>query len=98
MGVRKAAAAAVGAFGLILAASLGSTPAARADGSGWLTVTCTPAADLQIDGKDVGMTPVTRYPVSADHHDLVFTIAGQRPHKMGIRVAEGEEKQLNVNF
>jgi hypothetical protein len=87
-----------GAWGLVLAICCWAPAPALADGTGWLTVTATPPADLKIDGNDVGMTPVTHYQLSAQHHDLVFTVPGKRPRKMGVLITEGQESTLDVNL
>jgi hypothetical protein len=86
------------AFGLLSAVCLSASAPARADGVGWLTVTCDPAADVTIDGADAGMTPITHFQLSAASHRLVFTVPGKRPRQMKIVIADGEEKKLDVNM
>ena len=89
-----------GAVGLLagLAVCFAAPSPASAGAVGWLTVKCTPTAGLTIDGTDVGMTPVTHYELSADHHDLVFTVAGKRPRRMRVVVNENLETSLDINM
>jgi hypothetical protein len=88
----------LGTIGLLAAACLWASSPARADAVGWLTVTSDPPAALRIDGNDVGTTPITHYQLSAAHHDLVFTVPGKHPRKMGVMITEGQEQTLSVNL
>jgi hypothetical protein len=74
----------------------GPPAAGKAVKSGWLEVNCRPWADVTLDGKALGTTPIIRRRVAAGPHKVVLTNgeAGYR-EEFAIKVAPGQTARVN---
>lgn len=68
--------------------------------TGFLTVTAEPAAKLEVDGKDTGLTtPVTKLALKAGKHKVTLTsLDGKTKRTLGVTITAGEEKRLQVSL
>jgi hypothetical protein len=64
--------------------------------SGWLRINCRPWADVALDGKPIGTTPINRLRVPAGAHEVILTNpeAGYR-EKFDVKVAPGRTAHVN---
>lgn len=74
-------------------------PVAQAE-VGYLTLETDPKATLYLDGETTGRpTPVTKLPLSVGKHKLrLVTLDGKIERTLGVQIARGEEKHVNVNL
>jgi hypothetical protein len=84
------------AWGLV-GMALVAAGAARADDSGFLTVTSTPPAHLFIDGVDTkATTPLAHHPLAAGKHKLMLVTEAGAKRTLGVVITAGQEKRVNV--
>jgi len=73
-------------------------PAPAREPEGALLVLVTPWADVSIDGRPVGQTPLTRIPLAAGSHDVVLTHPDYVPLSRRVTVRAGETLRLVVDL
>jgi serine/threonine protein kinase len=78
-------------------AAVAPEPAAgKAAPSGWLQVNCRPWAEVALDGKPIGTTPINKLRVAAGPHKLLLTNA-EAGYREEIAVKVGPGRTVNVN-
>jgi serine/threonine-protein kinase len=73
-------------------------PAPRAEEPGWLLVVVTPWAEVTVDGKPAGQTPLTRIPVLPGAHSVVLSHPDFLPYPRRVTLRAGEALKLVVNL
>jgi len=66
---------------------------------GWITIVSTPSgASVSLDGKTVGVTPITGTEVSAGSHSLRITKEGYEPYEKSVTVSSGEQSAVDATL
>jgi len=66
---------------------------------GWITIISTPSgASVSLDGKTVGITPVTGTEVGAGSHSLRITKDGYEPYEKSVTVSSGEQSAVDATL
>jgi hypothetical protein len=67
--------------------------------TGFLNVTSDPIANLSVDGKDYGKTPVTKIELPVGSHQLsLVSLDGKLQRKIGVKIAKGETTRIKINL
>jgi hypothetical protein len=88
------------------ATTLAAVPATTAAASptpapvteGWLQVVAAPWADVTIDGRSAGQTPLARIALPAGLHTVMLTHPQYQPYIRRITVEAGQVARLRVDF
>lgn len=67
-------------------------------GTGFLNITARPAADVLVDGRSVGETPIVLLPLTAGRHRLELRREGAPTHRASIGIQAGETTALRHDF
>ena len=91
------------AFGVrvakIIELKAGATlPVVVSPAKGLVSITTTPAAEIQIDGERVGMSPIVKRQVPAGQHDLVVVHRELGERRISLTVAAGTPVSLSVDL
>jgi hypothetical protein len=73
-------------------------PTSAPEGDGWLLVLVTPWAEVSIDDKPVGQTPLRRIPLRPGPHTVVLTHPGFQPFPRRLAIRSGETLRLVVHL
>jgi serine/threonine-protein kinase len=65
---------------------------------GWLLVLPKPWAEVMVDGKVVGTTPMQKFPLSPGSHSVVLTTPGYKAFTQNVEIRPGETTTLRVDF
>jgi hypothetical protein len=66
---------------------------------GWLTILSTPSeAEVTIDGRQAGVTPITGRELGAGTHAIRITIAGYEPYETGKEISAGEQAVVDATL
>ena len=66
--------------------------------AGYLTIDSSPYAEIFVDGRKIGITPLVRIPLSAGRHVVRAVAASGDVKKLTIRVKSGEIQSRRVRF
>jgi serine/threonine-protein kinase len=75
-----------------------ATPAPTAPAVGWLLVLVQPWADVTIDGRPAGQTPLARVPLPPGAHSVVLTHPQYQPFMRKVTIRPGETVRLRLDF
>jgi hypothetical protein len=64
----------------------------------WLRLAVKPWADVTVDGRPLGQTPLGRVELVPGRHEIVLTHPNYRPYRRWITLAAGETKALQVDL
>jgi len=73
-----------------------ASPAPEADG--WLLVLATPYADVTVDEKPVGYTPLRRLALRPGPHSVVLSNPDYQDFRRKVTIRSGEVFKLNFDF
>ena len=79
-----------------LAAAMPS--AAPLPAQGWLLVLATPWADVTVDGRAAGMTPLAQIPLAPGSHGVVLSHPEYQPFTRKVEVRPGEVARIRFDF
>lgn len=66
---------------------------------GWLTILSTPSeAEVTVDGRPAGITPITGRELGAGTHAIRITIAGYEPYETGKEIRAGEQAAVDATL
>jgi hypothetical protein len=66
---------------------------------GWLTILSTPSeAEVTVDGRPAGVTPITGRELGAGTHAIRITIAGYEPFETGKEISAGEQAAVDATL
>ena len=66
---------------------------------GWLTILSTPSeAEVTVDGRPAGVTPITGRELGAGTHAIRITIAGYEPFETGKEISAGEQAVVDATL
>ena len=66
---------------------------------GWLTILSTPSeAEVTVDGRPAGVTPITGRELGAGTHAIRITIAGYEPYETGKEISAGEQAVVDATL
>jgi serine/threonine-protein kinase len=74
------------------------TPSATPEADGFLLVLVKPWADVAVDGKRAGQTPLPRFPLRPGAHSVVLSHPDYRPYQRTVRIRSGEAFKLEVDL
>jgi hypothetical protein len=57
-----------------------------------------PWADVAVDGKRAGQTPLPRFPLRPGAHSVVLSHPDYRPYQRTVRIRSGEAFKLEVDL
>jgi serine/threonine-protein kinase len=63
-----------------------------------LLVTVTPWADVTVDGRRVGQTPLGPFTLAPGRHDVLLTHPRYEPYRRRVTISAGETVRLNLDF
>jgi hypothetical protein len=76
------------------------TPAAeeppRTDDSSTLDVLCTPPAEVRVDGKEIGHSPISGHKVPPGQHDVTCVDPRTGPSTMTVTLEPGEGRNVTL--
>ena len=70
----------------------------RPRGSGHVSIDSSPFAVLWIDGKEVGTTPLLRYPLADGVHRVIARTEDGRTRRISVRVRAGKHTATRITF
>jgi serine/threonine-protein kinase len=65
---------------------------------GWLLVLPKPWAEVMVDGRVVGTTPLARFPLPPGSHSVVLTHQDYRPFTRKVEIRPGETTTIRLDF
>ncbi len=65
---------------------------------GWLLVLPKPWAEVMVDGRVVGTTPLARFPLPPGSHSVVLTHRDYRPFTRKVEIRPGETTTIRLDF
>jgi serine/threonine-protein kinase len=65
---------------------------------GWLLVLAAPWADVTVDGRAVGMTPLARLRLAAGSHAVILSHPQYQPYTRRVDVRGGETTTIHLDF
>ena len=65
---------------------------------GYLSVNSMPAADVQVDGRSIGRTPIVRHPLPAGKHDVVLRHGRFGPRVFHVNISSGKTEIVTTRF
>jgi serine/threonine-protein kinase len=74
------------------------TPTPPTATEGLLLVTVTPWADVTVDGRRVGQTPLGPFTLAPGRHDVLLTHPRYEPYRRRVTISAGETVRLNLDF
>ena len=74
------------------------TPSPTPEPDGALLVLVTPWADVSVDGRPVGQTPLARIPLPAGPHDVLLSHPDYQPFPRRVTIRPGATFRLVVNL
>ena len=77
-------------------ASPSVTPPAATEG--WLLVIAVPWAEVTVDGRPAGMTPMEKVSLAPGPHAVVLTHPDYQPFRRKVSIEAGQTRQLKVDF
>ncbi len=82
----------------IIPPSTAPSPTPTAHVEGWLLVLVTPWADVTVDGRAVGTTPLPKFTLPPGSHAVMLTHPGYQPYTRRVEVRPGETTTLRLDF
>jgi serine/threonine-protein kinase len=75
-----------------------STPTPAPPLQGWLLVLPRPWAEVMVDGRVIGTTPLARFPLPPGSHSVVLTHQEYRPFTRKVEIRPGETTTIRLDF
>lgn len=68
----------------------------KGDDSATLDVLCSPPAEVRVDGKSIGTSPITAHKVSPGPHDVTCVDPRMGPSTMSVTLEPGEGRSVSL--
>jgi serine/threonine-protein kinase len=65
---------------------------------GWLLVLAVPWAEITVDGRPAGQTPLDKFPLAPGAHAVMLTHPSYRAYQRKVTIRPGEKTEIRFNF